>query len=745
MAEKLTPEEIAKRLTAQKESVELAEKELKIIQEQKKLYKEITSFRTDGNIELMEYEERILNAKKAALEAEEKAKTIKAQITNEMKQQLDGLKENSKAYRDLTAQIQDLEKASLDDAEDLLIAIGRQNEELAIQLKLRRKNRDEQKKEEDSQKKYEKHLTDARGKMDNLAKASGLFSVNLTGVTRSIGEMVDGTTEQGRAMREAFFERFNLTNLFASLAMAIVEATASLVKAADVAVTKFAAMTGAGSKFNDVIISTQRNLNLLGVTMEEAADATAALLLNTSRFVLLAPGLRNTLVQQASLLSKLGLSGEDYARSFDTLNLGLHMTGQQAQETASQLAIAGADIGIDASTMARNFENAMSSLAIYGPRAKNMFIDLQAAAKASGVSIDTLLGIAKQFDTFEGAAKQVQTFNALLGTQLSTTKMVMMTEEDRIKTLIKNLNSQGRAFKDLDRFVRKSIAAELNISELEAEKIFGMDVRGYEMYRRKMEDTADAQERIKKAVNDALPLTEQFVILFKELGTEVLPILRFLRKTLTFIRESIEAADESTAKFAKRLVLLGGAVAGIAASVYPAYKALAALKGIMAGAGAVSLTAAGGGLIASMVVGAKAIGLFLLGVLALTAALGIMMVMWEGFSAAARWFGSMGQGMSDVAQAAEDMARLESQTTPKASAVLENLALLKTGNAAQALTGEHIAATVNNIHSSVEAILPSQMTLVIDAASRTTLNAYIDSRARGIAAGTITSPIQMRN
>ena len=102
----------------------------------------------------------------------------------------------------------------------------------------------------------------------------------------------------------------------------------------------------------------------------------------------------------------------------------------------------------------------------------------------------------------------------------------------------------------------------------------------------------------------------------------------------------------------------------------------------------------------------------------------------------------MGEGASEAAQIAADMADLEASTTPKAAAVLENLALLKTGQAAQALTGQAIAATVNNIHSSVEAILPNQLVLVIDDSSRTTLNAYIDARAAGVASGRITSPIQ---
>ena len=738
--EKKTLKEVEKLLKAKDKSLETTKKELDVLKEMDETYRSIAgTYGAGGYLKSLENQKRTLESLAVIQEAEREAQ-----------KELNRIADRGEAGEEL-AEIEEaaleLRTMSLDATEAELSAMKGITDQLRIQLKLRRDKKKENKEDEKREKSYEKHLSIAEGNWDRVAKTTGLFSTNLTGITRKIGKWKEDG-EQIAATWDTFRDRFNFANLAASLSEAIITSTAQLVKAADTAVTAFAATTGAGSAYNDVIVGIQRSANLYGVTMDEAGASTAELFMNTTNFVNMSPRLQRAFGEQAALLSKIGLSAKESATMFNTLNLGLHMTEEAAVQATAEIATMGVELGINASQMASDFEQAMGTLMIYGPRAKDMFTDLAAASRASGVSVDKLLGLAKKFDTFKDSAKTVAGLNALLGTQLSTTQMVMMTEEDRVEHVIKTIQAQGTAFKDMDRWYKKSLASQLDMTGAEAEKVLGMDLGQYEMYRKKMADTAAAQERIKEAVNDALPLAEQFVILFKELGEEVLPILETLRDWMKWTRNAWGGLNEGTKKAIKGFILLAGAVSALLLVIVPAGKAMvgfysAVAAGTLFGSGtAVVGTGASVGMGAMMIATAKGVGFLTLALLGLTVALGGVMVLWSMFSAVADWFSGLGEGASEAAQIAADMADLEASTTPKAAAVLENLALLKTGQAAQALTGQAIAATVNNIHSSVEAILPNQLVLVIDDSSRTTLNAYIDARAAGVASGRITSPIQ---
>ena len=124
--------------------------------------------------------------------------------------------------------------------------------------------------------------------------------------------------------------------------------------------------------------------------------------------------------------------------------------------------------------MTKDFNASLSTLMVYGRESVDVFKGIAAAAKAAGVETSTLLQIAGKFDTFSGAAEGAGKLNALLGTQLSTTEMLMATEDERIRMLVESVQSQGVAFQDMDRFTQKAIANAAGITDMaEANKIFG--------------------------------------------------------------------------------------------------------------------------------------------------------------------------------------------------------------------------------------------------------------------------------
>jgi hypothetical protein len=169
---------------------------------------------------------------------------------------------------------------------------------------------------------------------------------------------------------------------------------------------------------------------------------------------------------------------------------------------SKELAIVGTTMGISSDKMISGFNEASKSLAVYGKDAVKVFTDLAAQAKAAGVEASTLLGIAEKFDTFEGAADAVGKLNSILGTQMSATEMLTMKENERIETLIRSIQTQGIAFKDLDKFSQKAIASAAGISDMsEAQRIFGMSINDY---RKDLKKSASEEEFNKKRLKTLL-------------------------------------------------------------------------------------------------------------------------------------------------------------------------------------------------------------------------------------------------
>ena len=153
------------------------------------------------------------------------------------------------------------------------------------------------------------------------------------------------------------------------------------------------------------------------------------------------------------------------------------MTAEEGVRVTKELAMMGRQLGHDLSSNNKRFSSSTYQLAVYGDRSQEVFKGLAAAAKVAGVEMNKLLGLAGKFDTFASAADTTGKLNAILGTQMSAVDLLRQSEEQRIETLISNMQAQGRSFKDMDRFTQKAIAAAAGIDDLaEAQRIFGMDI-----------------------------------------------------------------------------------------------------------------------------------------------------------------------------------------------------------------------------------------------------------------------------
>jgi hypothetical protein len=565
----------------------------------------------------------------------------------------------------------------------------------------------------------------AKGMADFVGIKTTFAETRIGKVTDLFAQMSGDTEEaRGNAMRfgQELATAFSPQNIGASVFTKIFDESMKTLRAYDNAVADLSKTTGTVDKFNNVLYDAQRAGNLLGVSMADVGTAIAALNAGTSNFAKLNESTQTQLAISTSQFEKLGVSAQDTADFMENAFKIMNMGATEAVETQTELAMAGVQLGIGADKIVKDFNAASKTLAVYGKGSVKIFKDLAAQAKAAGVEVSTLLGIAQKFDTFSGAAEGAAQFNALLGTQLSTTQMLMMTEEDRMKTLVESVQAQGVAFGDMDRFTQKSIAAAAGITDMnEANRIFSMSLADYEANAREMENNAAAQAKFDEAVQATVPTMNKFKNLATEMITLVQPALETLGEVADYLTDFFQGLSKEAKETVSMIALFvsgvmvlaplfavgGGFMAGLAA-VGPAIAGIG--TGIATALGAISAaTVATGGLAAGIMVSLLAGG----------AIIGtVMSSMAESEAKAAEANAKMMSQGSDTIQAMKDISTADFSgiatkfkgvvdelnsmgTDVKVTSMLQNLSLISAGTAID-ITGAKIAGSSTNISTTVK-------------------------------------------
>lgn len=411
------------------------------------------------------------------------------------------------------------------------------------------------------------------------SKLSESFVGKMHELTSAIGKGGKEGAEAMSALTSSFGAYLNITNLALAATSKIFQVSKDLFGQYDAANASLAKQTGLGKAYSDVLYSSQRQANLFGVSMEDAGKAIATLNDKTSAFASLSKEQQSSIAVTTAKLDKLQVSTDDSAKLFENFTRVLGKSTKEAEKMQVNLAMAGVAIGVSAKEITKNFSSSLSTLAVYGDKSIDVFYGIQAAAKAANVDVSALLNMAKKFDTFSGAAEGVAKFNALLGTQLSTTQMLMMTEDERIKTLIESVQAQGVAFKDMDKFTQQSIAAAAGITDMnEANRIFGMSIKEYEKNEAVLKQNADAQKKFDDAVKDTLKVTEEFKLLFTELAVLVKPALDKMGAAVRSVSEYFGSLSPQTKEIIGGIVTLVGAFVALKLVLGPIFGIFKGLK-----------------------------------------------------------------------------------------------------------------------------------------------------------------------
>ena len=319
----------------------------------------------------------------------------------------------------------------------------------------------------------------------DLATKSAIFGDPEKGMVGSMFKFAASMSNAEGAMGtlgESFTKHFNLTSLATGMIENFTASTIGMIKAFDDAATSFAKATGTGDEFTGTMLEMRQEGNAIGVTWENSAAALQSLVQTQVGFLQSSKSAQKEMATQVALMERIGISTDTSSEMMNVFTINMGKSQKTAIQMTKALASMGSVLG-NSQKFLQDFQESLKSLAVYGKDSVKVFSNMAAAARAAGVEVATLTGMASKFDTFEEAAETVGKLNALMGTQLSSTELVMMKEDQRIETLIQQVQVSGESFSDMNKYQQMAIATAAGISDMnEAQRIFGMSMKDYKGY-----------------------------------------------------------------------------------------------------------------------------------------------------------------------------------------------------------------------------------------------------------------------
>ena len=286
--------------------------------------------------------------------------------------------------------------------------------------------------------------------------------------------------------------------------------------------------TGLSRDFVKELKLTKEGMYELGMTSEDVSATFGGLFSNLNDFSRLNKSQQGELTKTTFGFTKLGISVEDTAK---TLQFGTKTLGMSIEETIDLqegLARTAMAIGIAPGQMVQQFATAAPRLAAHGRNMEKVFKGLALQSKATGVSMEGLLGVAQGFDTFEGAARQTAQLNAMFGTQLNSVELLNATETERIDIIKQGLLATGKSINTLERYEVKSLSQILGTDDESVRKMLGNtdDIMADLETKTQEANQIDLNKQIGKSVTAQEQLTASRQRDAEMIGEKILPKLK---------------------------------------------------------------------------------------------------------------------------------------------------------------------------------------------------------------------------
>lgn len=411
---------------------------------------------------------------------------------------------------------------------------------------------------EEARKKILKSLQDEKAQFDLIKKASkeadgfvggiagklgiaNKFSETAVGKFTKMSKMLMQSGKGSEILMSSLATTLSPANILASLFEKIFESIVATAIALDSAESALQRSTGFAVNFRDSMLDVAQANVMSGVSIEDTQKATAALINTFSDYSPTAREANESLLETTTLLDKIGVTAEVSTKQIDFFMKAMGETKDVAQALTVQIAMAADKIGISASKMSSDFAAVSSDLSVYGNQMTDVFFDLQAQAKATGIEISQLVKIGKQFDTFDKAAEITGKLNSVLGTNLSSMQMINMSEAERVKLLRQELKAVAGNFDSLDKYTKIYIAQAAGLGSVaEARRFVTASEADYLSYNAKMQERAATQQQLKEATESFVPIVDALKIAILNLALAFKPVINIFITFAELLTKNID-------------------------------------------------------------------------------------------------------------------------------------------------------------------------------------------------------------
>jgi len=423
----------------------------------------------------------------------------------------------------------------------------------------------------------------AKNYEDKLFGISGAFDELYTNYIPKTGLSLKGL---GTSLNENIISWDGLK----SGAVAMIGVFFNMAMAADKAFSSFRANTGAGREYKEVMEGVRNTSRDAGVGFEEASKAMESLYGEMSGFTELSKAEQGTLTNTVALMSELGVSTSTSAKLMDTATKSLGMTAAETDGLARSLKDTAISLGKPINDVVADFASAAPKLAFYGKKMVDVFMDLEKQSKATGLSVDQILGLTgEQFDTFEGAGKAVGKLNAILGgPYLNSIDMVNASEAERMEMLKGAVDASGVIFSELNKYEQKMFASAMGTDVDTLRRAMGNLSAAEELEIKKQEELATLAADSKSVMEELQNAIKGLIVDNKDLFDDIILGIKAFS-------EWLRTVDKSTVTGLAWGVMIAG-------SVVKLFQLISLLKGI----GVLTAFSKGLGLIKTAFLGLRA-------------------------------------------------------------------------------------------------------------------------------------------
>jgi hypothetical protein len=408
------------------------------------------------------------------------------------------------------------------------------------------------KKRQDAERDQQKFLKDSTASF-----AQQLLGINKNTTSNSFLGQFFGNTSMTMGAKlntigQSLSNVLSPTNLLTTAITKVAQQTKELAKEQDKVLSSFNKSTGAAGEYNEAIRDMGFEHMSLGVDTALVAKSLASLRQEYVDFNRETKATQKQMTELTSQMSQLGVSVDLTAKNFGTMIKSLGLTAAQADQAQREILATGKALGVAPAKMAQDFANASPKLAEFGAKGKQVFRELAVQAKNTGIEMARIIEITDQFDTFEGAAESVSRLNNILGGPLLDSMQMMAAEtpEERFRMLKDAVDSTGKSFEDMDRFQKKAMASALGMKVDEMSKMMSADLD-------KQSEAAKAAEISQKELNDmiqkAIPIGEKLAKLFLSLAIPLGGFVDVLSSAVSWLQE----VNEATGNWMGKILYIG--------------------------------------------------------------------------------------------------------------------------------------------------------------------------------------------